>query len=77
MRNKWILALAALLVVLTGTAGCLNRGDFKISPVMETQLAPHDGYNLSPDIWVEEGTPVPMTGVLVYIEGTDPNSIFE
>jgi hypothetical protein len=68
--KKWILMLALLL------AGC-NRGDMQITPVFKGQPAPHRGYNIGPELWLEAGEPVLVTGAVIRIEGLDPNDIFE
>lgn len=67
-----LIVLLALLVVV----GCPQRGDLAISPVFKGNPAPHRGWNLGPDIWVEAGDPVPVSGVVFWLEGTDPNELF-
>jgi hypothetical protein len=68
--------IIVLLVVLAGmVAGC-QRGDVMLSPVIEGQPAPHAGYNIGPELWVEPGNPVKVTGAVIWIRGVDPNSIF-
>ena len=69
--KKVLLALVLLVV-----AGC-NRGDIKVDTVLAGQPAPFDGYNFGPEMWVLQGDPVPLTGVIVWVEGTDPNELFE
>jgi len=46
-----------------------------ISPVLEGQRAPHTGWNLGPDMYVEQGDIVKLTGVIVYAEWLDPNDL--
>jgi hypothetical protein len=70
---KWIVTLILVLFVI---AGC-NRGDIQVSSVLQGQPAPHRGYNIGPGLWVETGQPVLVTGAIVWIEGTDPNQLFE
>ena len=69
--KKMIFVLVILFVI-----GC-QRGDFKATIVAEGQAAPHAGWNIGPDLWVEEGGLVRLTGVVVRVEGLDPNDIFE
>lgn len=64
------------IICLLAICGC-NGGDIKITPVIKKQPAPHSGYNLSPEMWVEQGERVPMTGVVLWLKGTEPNDIFE
>ena len=69
--KKWILIAAALVAL----AGCGGEG-FQVSPVIEGQVAPHDGW-LVTDLYLEKGDEVKMTGFVLYIEGVDPNSIMD
>ena len=68
------LTMIMLLLCACGLAGCQN-GDLKISGVVEGQAAPHAGYNIGPDIYVKPGEPVPVSGVVVWIKGLDPNDL--
>jgi hypothetical protein len=43
--------------------------------VVEGQIAPHDGYNIGPDLYVEKGDPIPVSGALIWIRGLDPNDL--
>jgi hypothetical protein len=65
-----------VVIILCLFLGC-SRGDIQLTPVFQGQAAPHRGYNIGPSLWVEAGQPVPVTGAVVRIEGTDPNDIFE
>ena len=69
----WLLCVLILLVALV-LSGC-NRGDFKVSPVVEGQASPHAGFNLGPDTWVETGNEIKVTGAVIWIKGVDPNSM--
>jgi hypothetical protein len=51
-----------ILLSMLFTVGC-QRGDFQASMVVEGQIAPHDGYNIGPDLYVEKGDPIPVSGV--------------
>lgn len=63
-----------VVVICVAFLGC-QRSNFKATIVAEGQLSPHAGYNLGPDIWVEQGDPVKISGAVVWIEGLDPNSL--
>ncbi len=65
--------LVAILIITLFTSGC-QRGDFRMSPVIEGQPAPHDGFNLGPEIYVYQGQPVKMSGMVLWVNGLDPNS---
>lgn len=69
--SRIILALIIVLLI-----GC-QRGDFRASMVIEGQPAPHAGYNVGPDLYVEQGDPVPVTGAVIWIRGLDPNDLLE
>ncbi len=71
---KWMILLTAMLCLMF-FAGC-NRGDIQLTAVIEGQPAPHDGYNIGPDLYVLQGEPVKVTGAVIWIKGTDPNAIF-
>jgi len=47
-----------------------------ISPVIDGAKAPHKGYNIGPDLWLEAGDEVKVTGAVIWLEGTEPNEIF-
>ena len=64
-----------IILLLLCIVGC-NRGDIRISPVLEDSRAPHAGWNISPDMYVQQGGKVPMTGIILWIDGLDPNDIF-
>ena len=73
MKRYALLIVSLVFVCLL--VGC-SSGDAKISQVIEGQPAPHAGYNIGPDIWVEPNEPVKLTGVVIWIKGTDPNNLF-
>lgn len=64
-----------LFVVMLLLSGC-QRGDIKVSPVVENQASPHAGYNIGPELWVEQGDTIKVTGAVIWIKGTDPNDLF-
>ena len=66
--------ILAILIPALLICGC-NRGDLKVTPVVEGQAAPHAGFNLGPDTWLEPGNEVKVTGAVIWIKGVDPNSI--
>ncbi len=61
--------------ILAVAAGC-DRGSAKMSPVIEGQAAPHAGWNFGPDSYLQPGNEVKVSGVVLWIEGTEPNDIF-
>jgi len=67
--------VVTLLVVCLLVVGC-QRGDIKVSMVLENQAAPHEGYNVGPETYVQEGDPCPVTGAVIWIKGAEPNDIF-
>lgn len=67
--------LGIILIVLLLIGSSCNRGDVKITPVIENQIAPHAGYNIGPDMYVEPGDLCPITGAVIWIKGLDPNDI--
>ena len=75
MNKKTIVALVSSLVIIVGTIIGCSGGDFKVTPVIKGQPAPHDGYTLSTEIYVEEGSTIAMSGVHIWIKGLDPNDI--
>lgn len=66
--NKKLTIVMCLAILCV--AGC-RSGDFKLTPVIIAQPAPHDGWLISPDLWVTEGQPVPLSGAVVWIKGLD------
>ncbi len=70
-------ALVVLLCLgfMLSVAGC-NRGSVKMSAVMAGQPAPHAGYNIGPELYLQAGDPVIVTGAVLWIEGTEPNDLF-
>lgn len=72
---KHLLFMIILIVLLLIGSSC-NRGDVKITPVIENQIAPHAGYNIGPGMYVEPGDLCPITGAVIWIKGLDPNEIF-
>lgn len=63
-----------LICLLIFLSGC-QRGDIRISTVFEGQETPHQGYNIGPELWVEQGAPVKVTGAVIWIRGLDPNDL--
>lgn len=63
-----------ILAVTNQVAGC-RRGDMELSTVLEGQPAPHRGWNFGPDSWVETGELVKVGGVVIRIQGLDPNDL--
>jgi len=72
---RTVIALLMVLMLLVPVAGC-RRGDVEVSLVVEGQPAPHEGYNVGPELYVNEGDPVPVTGAVIWIKGTEPNVLF-
>lgn len=79
---KWIrhnqgrsACLVIAVVLLMGTLTGCQRGDFRASMVIEGQKAPHAGYNVGPDLYVEQGDPVRVSGALIWMRGFDPNDL--
>lgn len=70
--RPWIV-IAAMCLSL---AGC-NRGSVKVSPILEGVAAPHSGWNIGPELWLEAGDEAKVTGAVFWIDGLDPNDIFE
>lgn len=64
-----VIVLAILLV-----AGC-QRGDIKVSPIITGQPAPHAGYNIGPELFLETGDIAKVTGAVIWIRGLDPNNL--
>ncbi len=62
--------LKYILIIVLLLAGC-QRGDFKAQVVIEGQIAPFDGYNIGPDIYVSKGQPCKLTGAVIWIEGLE------
>jgi len=71
MRNAAILLILPVILSLS-----CQRGSIKVSPVIEGVSAPHAGYNIGPDLWLEPGDKVKVTGAVIWIEGLEPNEIF-
>ena len=72
---RCITIVMAAVVLLLVASGC-QRGDIKVSPVIENQVAPHAGWNIGPELWVQPGDAVKVTGAIIWVKGTDPNDIF-
>lgn len=70
------LIMLVLLICLLGIcmAGC-QRGDIKVSPIIEGQPAPHAGYNIGPELFLETGDIAKVTGAVIWIRGLDPNNL--
>jgi hypothetical protein len=75
MRQKTILPII-LLIALLLISGC-QRGDIKVSTIIEGQPAPHAGYNIGPDLYLESGDTAEVTGAIIWINGLDPNDLLE
>lgn len=68
--------LKVLLVMMLLCCGC-QRGDIEISPVIEGQTVTHKGYNIGPELYLEVGDEAKVTGAVIWINGLDPNDLFE
>lgn len=66
--------LVAILIIALFTSGC-QTSSIKFTPVIEGQPAPHDGFNLGPEIYVYQGQPCKLSGAVIWIKGLDPNSL--
>lgn len=77
MRMKYFrwLCYFFITLVMVCLLGC-QRGDFKVSTVLEGQPSPHAGYNFGPGTWLEKGDPAVVTGAVIRIRGLDPNDLF-
>jgi hypothetical protein len=71
----WFSTVAAIIFSCLMCSGC-DRGDIRAEFVIKGQPAPFDGYTISPEIYSTKDTPVPMSGVHVWITGLDPNDLF-
>jgi hypothetical protein len=69
--TKHLIILAILALCL---AGC-HRGDLKVEPAIKGQPAAITGWNIGPELYIEQGQPCPITGAIVYIKGLDPNEL--
>ncbi len=58
------------IIVVLFLCGC-QRGDLEIQPVRFGQITPIEGWNLSPNMYLFEGDTVPMTGVVIRINGLE------
>lgn len=72
MKVKLLVTITLIMFLL----GC-QRGDIKISPVIEGQTATHAGYNIGPELYLEAGDKAKVTGAVVWINGLDPNDLLE
>lgn len=72
MKTVWIVTIVAIILIIMGC----NRGSVKLSPVFEGEIAPHAGWNFGPDSYVQTGDQIKVSGVVFWIEGTDPNTLF-
>ena len=76
MTRKILLIVVCLLVISLAMVGCsVRRGDFKLSPVFKGQIAPHEGYNIGPELYLETGDIVIVDGAILYLKHTEPNDI--
>lgn len=73
-RGQFGALVIVTVLIMLALIGC-QRGDFKVSMVIEGQPAPHAGYNIGPDLYVEPGIPVPVSGAVIWIRGLDPNDL--
>ncbi len=71
----WAGVLAGVAIFIMAMTGC-QRGDIQLSPVFEDQAAPHAGWNFGPDSYLDQGDQVKVTGVVLWLKGTDPNDLF-
>jgi hypothetical protein len=71
MKKVIVITMIALSI---GLFGC-QRGDFRVSPIIEGQKALHAGYNVGPELYLEEGQPAKVTGAVIWIRGFDPNDL--
>ena len=74
MKESMQIVVVVLLLCLLGV-GC-QSGDIKVSPVIEGQKAPHAGYNVGPELYLETGDKVKVTGAVIWMKGLDPNDLF-
>lgn len=65
-----------LIVMLCGLCGC-QRGDIRVSPIIEGQSTVHAGYNIGPELYLEAGDSAKVTGAVIWISGLDPNDLLE
>ena len=72
MCKRIMITVMCLLAI--SLAGC-NRGDFKASLIVEGQPAPHPGYNIGPDIYLEQGDAAKVSGAVIWIKGLGPNDL--
>jgi hypothetical protein len=72
---KAIVIVTIILCFVFVLMGC-ERGDIKISPIIEGQPAPHDGWNIGPELWLKKGDPAKVTGADLWFKGSDPNELF-
>jgi len=70
--NKLLVLVVCLAILLI--AGC-QRGDIKITPLIAGQRTPHAGYNIGPELYLETGNMVKVTGAVIWIKGLDPNDL--
>jgi len=68
-----IVVIACLAILLA--IGC-RSGDVKITPVIAGQQAPHEGYNIGSELYLETGSEVLVTGAIIWIKGLDPNDLW-
>jgi hypothetical protein len=71
MNKTKVLILVIALMGIFLVTGCLDRGDFKISTVIEGTAAPYDGWNLSPELYIKADEKVEHTGWIMYIKGLE------
>ena len=69
MKFLVILVFVSLLCI-----GC-QRGDLRVTPVIAGQPAPHNGYNIGPELYLLEGQPAKVTGAVIWINGISPGEL--
>ncbi len=74
--KRVIIQYLALMAILIGVAAGCNSSDFKATIVAQGQPAPHNGYNIGPSLWVQQGEPCPVSGAVIWLTGTEPNDLF-
>lgn len=73
MLRKMLISLC--LVSLLLIVGCQSE-DFRASVVIEGQPVPFDGWNIGPGLFRLKGEPAKVTGYQMWVNGLDPNDIY-
>lgn len=71
MKTRILIVMVALSICIVGC----QRGDFRVTPVIAGQAALHAGYNVGPELYLEQGQPAKVTGAVIWIRGLDPNDL--